>query len=179
MTISPTPYPRRRGRRRGGRALLVALLALPAPVRAATPAPAPQAAPPPDRRNVCVRGTCFDAELAVTAEERSRGLMFRDRLAPHEAMLFVFPREDVHRFWMKNTRIELDIIFIGADRRVISIARRATPCRVEPCEQYAPAGNAAFALEVAGGLSDRLGLAAGDLVEFGATPSRPPASGKP
>jgi uncharacterized membrane protein (UPF0127 family) len=165
------------GRGAGALAALAVALAWPAPAPAAAD---PRGAPIADRRPVCVRGTCFDAEVAVTAEERSRGLMYRDRLADDRAMLFVFPEEGVHRFWMKNCRIELDIVFIGADRRVVSIARRAQPCRAEPCERYAPEGPVGYALEIAGGRAAKLGLAAGDLVEFGgpaATPSRPPASG--
>jgi hypothetical protein len=152
------------------------LLACAAPAAAAGGSPA--AAPPPDRRAVCIRGVCFDAEIAVTADERSRGLMYRTALAPGSGMLFVFPREGRHGFWMKNTLIELDIVFIGADRRVADVARRAQPCRSEPCPQYFPAGTAAYALEIAGGLADRFGIAAGDPVEFReATPSRQPASG--
>jgi uncharacterized membrane protein (UPF0127 family) len=123
-------------------------------------------APPAERRPVCIRGVCFDAEIAVTAAERGRGLMFRDELAKDRGMLFVFPEEGLHRFWMKNTRIELDMIFIGADRRVVSIARRAQPCRTEPCPLYGPEGNAAYVLEIAGGLCSAYGFAAGDPVDF-------------
>lgn len=157
-------------------AVCAVLLACAGPVAAVGGAPA--AAPPPDRRSVCIGNACFDAEVAVTAEERSLGLMFRETLLPGTGMLFVFPREGRHGFWMKNTLIELDIVFIGADRKVVDIARRAQPCRAEPCPQYFPAGPAAYALEIAGGLADRYGIAAGDPVEFReATPSRPPASG--
>jgi len=126
-----------------------------------------------DHRLVCIRGSCFESELAVTAAERSRGLMQRDALAKDRGMLFVFPEEGRHRFWMKNTRIELDIIFIAADRRVVSISHRAQPCRQEPCDRYGPTGNAAYVLEIAGGLADVHGFAAGDLVEF-----REPAAGR-
>jgi hypothetical protein len=131
----------------------------------------PRAAPLADRRPVCIRGVCFDAEIAVTADERARGLMYRDALQKDRGMLFVFPEEGVHRFWMKNTRIELDILFIGADLRVVSISRRAQPCRKEPCDLYSPSGNVAYALEIAGGLADTYGFAAGDRVELRAAAS--------
>ena len=131
-----------------------------------TAAGGPEVAPLPELRPVCIRGICFEAEIAVTATERSRGLMNRDTLAKDRGMLFVFPEEGLHRFWMKNTRIELDIIFIAGDRRVVSIAHRARPCRKEPCDLYGPAGNVAYALEIAGGLATAYGFAAGDLVEF-------------
>jgi hypothetical protein len=156
----------------------VLCLAWPGAAAAGAAPAAPAAPPPPDRRSVCIGSACFDAELAVTADERARGLMFRESLPPGTGMLFVFPREGRHGFWMKNTLIELDIVFIGADRRVSDIARRAQPCRNEPCPQYFPAAPAAYALEIAGGIADRFGFAAGDPVEFRpATSSRPPASG--
>ena len=121
---------------------------------------------PSATRPVCIRGICFAAETAVTEAERSRGLMYRDALAEDRAMLFVFPEEGRHGFWMKDTRIELDIIFIGADRRVVSIARRAQPCRQYPCAHYEPSAPAVYVLEIAGGLSERHRFTAGDIVEF-------------
>jgi hypothetical protein len=92
--------------------------------------------------------------------------MNREALAKDRGMLFVFPEEGLHRFWMKNTRIELDIIFIGGDRKVVSITHRAQPCRKDPCDRYSPEGNVAYALEIAGGLAAAYRFAAGDLVEF-------------
>ena len=100
---------------RGTAAFLLAAALCTLPVRGAVAAPAKDA-PLADRRPVCIRGVCFDAEVAVTAAERSRGLMYREVLAGDRGMLFVFPEEGPHSFWMKNTRIELDIIFIAADR---------------------------------------------------------------
>jgi uncharacterized membrane protein (UPF0127 family) len=144
----------------------VALCAVPA---VGTAAGSPAVAPLADRRPVCIRGVCFESEIAVTAAERSRGLMYREALAKDRGMLFVFPEEGLHRFWMKHTRIELDIIFIAADRRVVSISHRAQPCREEPCNLYSPLGNVAYALEIAGGLATAYGFTAGDLVEFRGT----------
>ncbi len=145
-------------------ALLVLILAT-VPTTAGA-AGSPVVAPLSEHRPVCIRGICFDAEIAVTAAERDRGLMYREALARDRGMLFVFPDEGLHRFWMKNTFIELDIIFIAADRRVVSISRRAQPCRRDPCERYTPEGSAAYVLEIAGGLATASGFTAGDLVEF-------------
>jgi uncharacterized membrane protein (UPF0127 family) len=156
---------------RAAPAALLALLLCAVPARIAA-AGRPEAAPLADRRPVCIRGVCFDAEIAVTAAERSRGLMYRDALARDRGMLFVFPEERRHQFWMKNTRIELDIIFIGADRRVVGISHRAQPCRTEPCDRYGPDANAAYVLEIAGGLAAASGFAPGDTVEFR---EKPPA----
>jgi uncharacterized membrane protein (UPF0127 family) len=121
---------------------------------------------PPAGRTVCIRGVCFAVEVAVTEQERALGLMNRTALGKDRGMLFVFPGEGIHQFWMKNTRIALDIIFIDGDRRVVSIAKNAQPCRKNPCAIYAPTGNAAYALEINGGLSDRYGFTPGDLVEI-------------
>jgi uncharacterized membrane protein (UPF0127 family) len=116
-----------------------------------------------DHRPVCIRGACFESEIAVTEAERARGLMHRDALPEDRGMLFVFPEEGRHRFWMKNTRIELDIVFIGSDRRVVSISHRVPPCRREPCETYGPTADAAYALEIGGGAQR---VSARGLVEF-------------
>ena len=163
MPTAQPPRPRAKGCSFLRAALLGAALFGTADVRAAAD---PPAAPLSDHRPVCIRGVCFDAEIAVTAEERARGLMHRHELSKDRGMFFVFPEEGVHRFWMKNTRIELDIIFIGADLRVVSISPRAQPCRKDPCEHYSPSGNVAYALEIAGGLADTYGFAAGDRVEL-------------
>lgn len=144
----------------------VVLCALPA---SGTAAGAAGVAQPSERRPVCIRGICFESEIAVTAAERGRGLMYRDELPKDRGMLFVFPKEGLHRFWMKNTRIELDIIFIAGDHRIVSISRRAQPCLKDPCDRYTPKGNVAYALEIAGGLATTYGFADGDLVEFGMT----------
>jgi len=148
------------------RAFLLGVVVLLSATATRSHAGEPVVAPLSDHRTVCIRGVCFDAEIAVTAAERSRGLMHRVVLAKDRGMLFVFPEEGLHRFWMKNTLIELDIIFIAADRRVVSISRRAQPCRKDPCELYSPEGNAAYVLEIPGGLAAAYGFVAGDLVEF-------------
>jgi uncharacterized membrane protein (UPF0127 family) len=165
---------RRTGRRRSPKSL--ALAALLAGALAAVPSPGGAAptgtvAPLAERRPVCIRGTCFDAEIAVTAFERGRGLMFRDSLAKDRGMLFVFPEEGQHLFWMKNTKIELDMIFIGADQKVVGFSHRAKPCTADPCDRYGPEGASAYVLEIAGGLAATYGFAKGDRVEFRGVPA--------
>jgi uncharacterized protein len=105
----------------------------------------------------------FRVELARTEEERERGLMYRDHLAPDAGMLFLFERPSLLTFWMKNTLIPLDMIFIGQDRRIAGIVAEAepqtlTPRRVEALSQYV--------LEIGGGLAARLGIAAGQRVDL-------------
>jgi uncharacterized membrane protein (UPF0127 family) len=111
-------------------------------------------------------GRSVTAELAVTDEERSRGLMFRDNVLPGQGMLFVFEEEDLHSFWMKNTLVSLDMLWLGRDRRIIHIARNVPPCAAEPCPTYGPETPALFVLELKAGQADVLGLKLQDRLEF-------------
>jgi len=111
-------------------------------------------------------GQSVTAELAVTDEERARGLMFRDKVLPEQGMLFVFEEEDLHSFWMKNTLIPLDMLWLGRDRRIIHIARNVPPCAAEPCPTYGPESPALFVLELKAGQADVLGLKLRDRLEF-------------
>ena len=105
----------------------------------------------------------FQAELADDPTERSQGLMWRQELAKDRGMLFIFPQDTEGPFWMKNTLIPLDIIFIGADKKIVSIVERATPQTTSP---RAPEGPYRYVLEINGGRSAELGIQAGDAVEF-------------
>ena len=106
------------------------------------------------------------AELAVTEEERARGLMFRERIESDQGMLFVFEVEGIHAFWMKNTLVPLDIIWLGRDRRIIHVASDVPPCRADPCPSYGPDAPAAFVLELRAGEARARGLEPGDRLEF-------------
>lgn len=113
---------------------------------------------------VCINENCFTVEIAVTPAEHSRGLMYRTALGAGSGMLFTFPYEGRHGFWMKNTIIPLDIIWIGADRKVIDIKKNAPPCKTSECPSYGPGGDAAYVLEINGGLSENMGFKKGDEV---------------
>jgi uncharacterized protein len=110
------------------------------------------------------RRHAFSVEVAGTREEQGRGLMFRTEMGPDEGMLFPFspPREGVS-FWMKNTVIPLDIIFIGPDRRILNIAAMTEPYSLE---QIPAAGTTAAVLELNGGRAAELGIGPGDKVEW-------------
>ncbi len=97
----------------------------------------------------------FTVEVARTPEEQARGLMHRTSLAPDRGMLFPFPKPKFASFWMKNTFIPLDIIFIRADGSVDRIAENTIPESLEP---VVSGGEVAAVLEVAGGTAARLGL---------------------
>jgi uncharacterized membrane protein (UPF0127 family) len=112
------------------------------------------------------QGTSITAELAVTDEERQRGLMFREKLLPDQGMLFVFDKEDTYSFWMKNTLIPLDMLWLDQDRRIVHIARNVPPCTADPCPSYSPDRPGLYVLELAAGSADRLGLKLFDRLEF-------------
>jgi uncharacterized membrane protein (UPF0127 family) len=103
----------------------------------------------------------FTVELAVTPEEKAKGLMFRRELPEGRGMLFDFRTEQEITMWMQNTYISLDMIFIRADGRILRIAENTEPLST----RIVPSGGPARAvLEVIAGTSRKLGLAAGDRV---------------
>jgi|TARA_B100001964_G_scaffold5757_1_gene6185 hypothetical protein len=90
-----------------------------------------------------------NVEIVDDAEERARGLMFREFLDDKSGMWFVFDDEDFHNFWMKNTLIPLDIVFISESFEIVDIIY-AEPCKIDPCENYNPKKAAKYVLEVNG-----------------------------
>ena len=103
----------------------------------------------------------FGVEMAVTPEEQARGLMFRRELPEMQGMLFDFHAEQPTSFWMKNTYIPLDMIFIRGDGRILRIAENTVPLS----EAMVPSGGPVRAvLEVIAGTARKLGIAAGDRV---------------
>jgi hypothetical protein len=103
----------------------------------------------------------LNVEIADTPEERRQGLMFRESLADDHGMLFDFDPPEMASFWMRNTLISLDIIFIGPDGRILNIARRAAPYSLDPIPAN---GLTRGVLEIRGGRADELGIAPGDRV---------------
>ena len=113
-------------------------------------------------QRACFGGACFELEVARTQEQRSQGLMFRESLEADEAMLFIFEKEDVYCFWMKNTLLPLDIIWLDANKEVVYIAENVHPCRRDPCPNTCPDKPAKYAIELNAGTCKDLGLRAGD-----------------
>ena len=103
----------------------------------------------------------FGVEMAVTPEEQARGLMFRRELPEMQGMLFDFHREQPTSFWMKNTYVPLDMIFIRADGRILNIAENTVPLSEALVSSSGPVR---AVLEVVAGTSKKLGIAAGDRV---------------
>ena len=104
----------------------------------------------------------FSIELATTEAEREKGLMFRTELAPDAGMLFVYEGEQQVSFWMQNTLIPLDMVFIAADGTVKTVHVNARPLDTTPIPSEVPVR---FVLEIAGGRADEIGLKAGDKFE--------------
>jgi uncharacterized membrane protein (UPF0127 family) len=103
----------------------------------------------------------FRVEMALTPEEHERGLMFRRELPEGQGMLFDFGYDQPVAFWMKNTYVSLDMIFIRGDGRILRIAERAEPLS----ERNIPSGGPVrWVLEVIAGTAKKFGIAAGDQV---------------
>ena len=109
----------------------------------------------------------FTVEIAETPETQTRGLMERPALAPNAGMLFIFSDVAPRAFWMMNTLIPLDMLFIDAERRIINIQANALPCEPpQRCPTYNSTAPAKYVLEIAGGRAQALGIRAGDYVHF-------------
>ena len=107
-----------------------------------------------DRPQACINEICFNIELAKTQEERQRGLMHRQSLDENSGMFFIFDNEDLHSFWMKNTLVPLDIIWINKENKIVHIEHNVPPCIADPCSSYTPKEKAIYVLEVNGGLAE-------------------------
>ena len=143
---------------------------IPQPMPSATPAavPLPPEAPritpgPVEPLEIATaRGPVkFQVEIADSPAEQQQGLMWRASMPADRGMLFDFQAEADRSFWMKNTYLPLDIIFIRADGRILSIAQNTTPLSEAPVPSF---GAARAVLEINGGLAEKLGIAPGDRV---------------
>lgn len=115
---------------------------------------------------VCVDQTCFNVEIADSKEERKQGLMYREHLNQDKGMLFIFTKEDIHPFWMKNTLIPLDMIWIDEKMEIVSIFPNAQPCKTKNCESIRPLKKAMYVLEINGGVAAEKGIELHDKVRF-------------
>ena len=105
----------------------------------------------------------INVEIADDNEERMRGLMFREKLDENGGMLFVFDDEGHHAFWMKNTLILLDIIFIDKNLKIVDI-KNAQPCEEESCALYKSSKPAKYVLEVNGNFTINNKIKIGDKI---------------
>ncbi len=97
----------------------------------------------------------LNLEVVATPAARAKGLMFRNSLRENQGMLFVFPKETPHSFWMKNTQIPLDMVFISKEMKVVEVIENATPFSEEPRGGSAPS---LYVIEIQGGLARARGI---------------------
>ena len=117
-----------------------------------------------DRRGtVCFKNNCIDVEVATNFRDRSIGLQYRNSLGKNDGMLFVFEESAFQGFWMKETFIPLDIIWLDKSKEIVHIKRRVQPCEQEPCKIYKSPKIAKYVLEINSGYADTLGLMEGDI----------------
>jgi uncharacterized membrane protein (UPF0127 family) len=109
------------------------------------------------------RELTFKVEIADTPSKRELGLQYRRELAVDHGMLFLFPDEKEQSFWMKNTPIALDLIFINSARKIVGIVEQAVPFSLN---SRSVGARSQFVLEINGGLSRRYGIQTGDIVRF-------------
>ena len=118
-------------------------------------------------REVCFENNCFIAEICETPEQRTRGLMFRESIGASKGMLFVFEKEGQRSFWMKNTLIPLDIIWINENKEVVFVKKNAQPCSAgEECEKIKSDEPAKYVLELNAGVADKINLEIDDKLFF-------------
>ena len=105
-------------------------------------------------------------EIAADEETRQQGLMYRDRLPEGTGMIFIFAQPSEYPFWMKNTLIPLDMVWIDATHKIVHVAHDVPPCLADPCPSYPPNAKSSFVLEVAAGVAARHHLADGQELGF-------------
>ena len=111
---------------------------------------------------VCFKEYCFNVQLVQNSIERTKGLMFQKSLEQNKGMLFLFNKEAKYSFWMKNTLIPLDIIWINKDNKIVFISESNQPCRRFFCPLITPVTNAKYVLEVNSGIIQKIGLKLAD-----------------
>lgn len=118
-------------------------------------------------------GTRVVVEIADTPDLTAQGLMYRRAMGWNEGMVFVFDRVDIIPFWMKNTLIPLDILWLDPDRRIVHIAHSVPPCKADPCPSYPPSRAAKYVVEVNSGFAKKHGVKEGDTLVFKNVPAEP------
>lgn len=148
------------------------------PAALAAAAPTGEQGPSPDLRLISGKGrvtfaaprgdVVIEAEVVSSPQGRQQGLMYRRTMAPDRGMVFIFPDEEVQSFWMRNTYVALDIIFVNEKMEVVGVAADATPLTTSP---RTVGRRSKFVVEVVAGLCATLGIRAGTKVRFEGIPT--------
>ncbi len=114
---------------------------------------------------IIIKGKKIKVEIADTELQREKGLMYRTGLDENSGMLFVYPDSSIRSFWMKNTLIPLDIVFINENLEIVDI-KNTLPCSSEPCSVYTSSLPAKYVLEVNSGFSERNNISIAESVSI-------------
>jgi len=122
----------------------------------------------PEFVNFVKQGLKIKVDVAATPYEWTKGLMFREAMAQDLGMLFIFPNSEVRSFWMKNTLIPLDIIFISKDKKIVDIKENFQPCPSSQifCPSYNSVAESMYVVEVNAEVVSKNNIKVGDKVEF-------------
>ena len=115
---------------------------------------------------VCHLDNCVTVEAVSKQDDMQRGLMNRASLGQNKGMLFVFTSDDKHRFWMKNMRFNLDILWISLDHRIVYIGHDVPACTTDPCPVYTPDKEARYVLELNSGFTAARHWKVGDKLDL-------------
>ncbi len=119
-----------------------------------------------EQNSVCFSQDCFQVEIASTPQEQERGLMYRDTLPLDRGMLFVFAGPGKPAFWMKNTKIPLDILWLDSQGRVVYVHENSLPCTTADCPVITSPADARFVLEINSGLAKAKHISEGSQAKF-------------
>ena len=115
-----------------------------------------------------LNGKRFAVEIADSYAKRERGLMFRKHLAEGRGMIFIHDHQAPQAYWMKNTKIPLDILYFDQEHKLVSLQQRVQPCFLgDSCPSFASSGPALYVLELNSGVAEQLGVHVGDELTFG------------
>ena len=114
-------------------------------------------------QKVCFKDNCLSVEIADEPNERTQGLMFREKMDSDKGMLFIFENEWIYPFWMKDTILPLDIIWMNSDKEIVFIKKNDEPYNTIPIN---PQKSALYVLEINAGESENLDLDIGNMASF-------------
>jgi len=115
---------------------------------------------------VCIKNNCFEVEIVKSISDKKKGLSFRDNLEQNAGMLFVYEKEGLYSFWMKDMNFPLDIIWINKDKKVVYMKESTQPCTADNCTSLKPKEKAIYILEVNSGLINKYNIKIGDNLVF-------------
>ncbi len=128
--------------------------------------PSPAAEPYSGPVVVLPDGYQVKVEIAADDGTRVQGLMFRDRVPPGTGMLFLFPQTGDYPFWMKNTLVPLDMVWIDEGRGIVHVKADVPPCKADPCPSYPPNAQARYVLELGAGEAAKHRVTTGTTLKF-------------